>query len=84
MSEPITSPLTLAPRRPESHLDPAHAWILGICLAEDGTVTAAPALARASAPAFGPAELGTGDPWLSSAFGPCECPDFCQRDHGND
>ncbi|HEX5452020.1 MAG TPA: hypothetical protein VFW86_06475 [Candidatus Limnocylindrales bacterium] len=30
-------------RQPEDHLEPSHAWILGIALEDDGSVAAAPA-----------------------------------------
>ncbi|HEX5466535.1 MAG TPA: hypothetical protein VFW92_07640 [Candidatus Limnocylindrales bacterium] len=40
MIEPVEK--TLLPRRPESHLEPSHAWIVGLALDEDGVVVAAP------------------------------------------
>ncbi|MGH2467107.1 MAG: hypothetical protein ACRDGL_05200 [Candidatus Limnocylindrales bacterium] len=81
MIQPTPTPRT--PRRPEAHLEPSHAWILGLALADDGTVVAAPDV-RADDGAW-PA-LGDSPDWAieASAFGPCSCPEPCARDHGND
>jgi hypothetical protein len=77
----IESDTTFTARRPESHLEPSHAWILGLALDADGTVVAAPDV-RADDGAWPVA--GPNWAYEASAFGPCSCPDFCPRDHGND